>query len=220
MLSVCSRRRLSSISARSTFGRAPVHPPFVATMQSSGIGERAAPMVSSLSPPTYVWAVSMTLTPAATASLTNAMCSGVFVSRFVPSPIRTTSVSPSLSFCFAFTGRPRRTQRPTDVGREQADRVYTPDRQGRRRSLHPQSAARSRDNALGRYEQPRETQPADSEREDRIRAETHPAPQRTEKDIVVRQHHRACRSRSRPRLWGYRDPRGARAGGAGLFSGG
>src|SRR5919109_1303201 len=39
----------------------------------------------------------MWLTPAATAFFTNAPCSGVFVNRFVPSPIRLTSVSPSLS---------------------------------------------------------------------------------------------------------------------------
>ena len=37
------------------------------------------------------------LTPNPTASLTKATCSGVFVSRFVPSPIRVMSVSPSLS---------------------------------------------------------------------------------------------------------------------------
>jgi hypothetical protein len=35
------------------------------------------------------------------ASFRNAMCSRVFVSRFVPSPIRVTSVSPSFSFAIA-----------------------------------------------------------------------------------------------------------------------
>ena len=44
----------------------------------------------------------MRFTPAATASFTKATCSGVLVSRFVPSPIRATSVSPSLSFGLAF----------------------------------------------------------------------------------------------------------------------
>src|SRR5205085_3989132 len=52
---------------------------------------------SSLSPPVYVWAVSTTSTPAATAAFTNATFSGVFLRRLVPSPIRVTSVSPSLS---------------------------------------------------------------------------------------------------------------------------
>src|SRR5919106_825816 len=105
MLSVRSVRRLCSISARSTSGRAPFHPPLVATTQSSGTGESAAPIVSSLCPPVYVWAVSIRFTPAATACFTNVTCSGVFVSRFVPSPIPVTSVSPSLSFAVAFKGR-------------------------------------------------------------------------------------------------------------------
>src|SRR5215218_1128395 len=55
-------------------------------------------MVSSLSPPVYVCAVSMCPSPAATASFTRATCSLVLVSRFVPRPIRGTSVSPNLSF--------------------------------------------------------------------------------------------------------------------------
>jgi len=45
----------------------------------------------------YEWAVSIICTPAATALLMNAMFSGVFVSRFVPSPIRPTSMSPSFT---------------------------------------------------------------------------------------------------------------------------
>ena len=59
MLSVRSRRRLSSISARSASGRPLPHPPLVATTHASGMGESAAPIVSSLPPPVYVWAVSM-----------------------------------------------------------------------------------------------------------------------------------------------------------------
>src|SRR5437588_1714502 len=97
MLSVRSRPRLSSISPRSTSGRPCPgwNPPLVATTTPSGKGARAAPIVCSLSPPVYRWAVSMKSIPAATASLTNASCSRVLVSRFVPSPIRPTSVSPS-----------------------------------------------------------------------------------------------------------------------------
>src|SRR5262245_17437079 len=44
----------------------------------------------------------MWLTPAATASFTNATCPRVCVSRFVPSPTRVTSESPSLSVGMAF----------------------------------------------------------------------------------------------------------------------
>src|SRR5437868_2535258 len=44
----------------------------------------------------------MWLTPAATASLMKATFSGVLVSRFVPSPIRVTSVLPNVSFGVAF----------------------------------------------------------------------------------------------------------------------
>src|SRR5438445_1587612 len=97
MLPARSRPRLSSTSPRSTSGRPCPgwNAPLVATTTPSGKGARAAPIVSSLSPPVYRWAVSMKSIPAATASLTNASCSGVFVSRFVPSPIRATSVSPS-----------------------------------------------------------------------------------------------------------------------------
>jgi hypothetical protein len=57
-------------------------------------------MVSSLSPRVYEWALSMWLRPARTVSCRKAMCSLVFVSRFVPSPIRATSVSPILSVMF------------------------------------------------------------------------------------------------------------------------
>src|SRR4051794_9373289 len=39
----------------------------------------------------------MKFTPAATASCTNATCSGVWLRRFVPRPIRTSSVSPSFA---------------------------------------------------------------------------------------------------------------------------
>jgi hypothetical protein len=76
MLSVRRRRRLSSISARSTSRRAPFQPSLVAMTQSSGMGDRALPIVSSLCPPAYVWAVSMRSTPAATASFTNVTFSG------------------------------------------------------------------------------------------------------------------------------------------------
>src|SRR4029453_18402736 len=104
MVSVRSRRRLSAISSRSTSGRAPFQPPFVATTHPSGLGPRAVPIVSSLCPPAYVWAVSTSCTPAATASLMSSTCSGVFESRFVPSPIRATSLSPSLSLVIAPRG--------------------------------------------------------------------------------------------------------------------
>ena len=100
MLSARSRRRLSSISVRTTSGRPLAHPPFVATMHPSGIGERALPIVSSLSPPVYVCAVSMWRNPAATASTKSATPVGVFLSRFVPSPIRFTSTLPSNTFVF------------------------------------------------------------------------------------------------------------------------
>jgi hypothetical protein len=57
--------------------------------------ERSADRLFALSSGVGV-GVSMTFTPAATASLMKATCSAVRVSRFVPSPIRATSVSPSL----------------------------------------------------------------------------------------------------------------------------
>src|SRR5438477_1633507 len=98
MRSVLSRRRLSSISERKTSGRprpGPPIPPFVATMQFVGVGESAAPIVSSLCPPVYECAVSIICTPAATAALIKATLSGVFVSWFVPSPIRAASMSPT-----------------------------------------------------------------------------------------------------------------------------
>src|SRR2546421_5862385 len=102
MLSLRSRRRLSSISAWRISGRPrpepPPPPPFVATTQCSGSRESAIPIVCSLSPPVYVWAVSIIPTPAATASFTKATFAGVFLRRFVPSPMRATSVSPTFSF--------------------------------------------------------------------------------------------------------------------------
>src|SRR6266567_1313090 len=100
MLSVLNCLRLCSSSARRTSGRprpGPPNPPLVATMQPSGNGERASAIVSSLCPPVYKWAVSIICTPAATAALTNATLSRVFVSRFVPKPIRATSMSPSFT---------------------------------------------------------------------------------------------------------------------------
>src|SRR5947209_8827444 len=103
MLSVRSRRRLSSISARRTSGRprpAPAYPPLVATTQPSGKGDRAAPIVSSLCPPVYRCAVSIIWIPLETAALTNSTCAGVCVSRLVPRPIRATSMSPNFSFEF------------------------------------------------------------------------------------------------------------------------
>jgi hypothetical protein len=50
----------------------------------------------------YEWALSMWLRPARTASCRKAMCSLVFVSRFVPSPIRATSASPILRLFVVF----------------------------------------------------------------------------------------------------------------------
>src|SRR5919199_987961 len=52
--------------------------------------------------------------PAATASRTNAMFSGVFVSRLVPSPIRASGVPPSVTVAMSVTVTPcegRRTRR-------------------------------------------------------------------------------------------------------------
>src|SRR5438093_12927223 len=91
MLLPRSRRRLSSISERITAGEPPLNPPLVATMTLSGMGESAAPIVSSLCPPVYRCAVSITCTPAAIAALMNAMFVCVFVSRLVPRPIRAIS---------------------------------------------------------------------------------------------------------------------------------
>ncbi len=56
------------------------------------MGESAAPIVSSLCPPVYRCAVSITCTPAATAALMNATFLDVFASRLVPMPMRATSV--------------------------------------------------------------------------------------------------------------------------------
>src|SRR5438552_13128575 len=91
MLLACRRRRLSSISERITAAEAPLNPPLVATMTLSGMGESAAPIVSSLCPPVYRCAVSITRTPAATAALMNATFSRLSVSRLVPMPMRATS---------------------------------------------------------------------------------------------------------------------------------
>src|SRR6266568_3797936 len=91
MLLQRSRRRLSSISERITAGEPPLNPPLVATMTLSDMGESAAPIVSSLCPPVYRCAVSITCTPAATAALMSAMFVCVLVSRLVPRPIRATS---------------------------------------------------------------------------------------------------------------------------------
>jgi hypothetical protein len=52
---------------------------------------RLAPIVCSLSPTVYRWAVSITPTPASAALLMNATFSGVLVSLFVPRPMRLTS---------------------------------------------------------------------------------------------------------------------------------
>src|SRR6266480_3641150 len=73
-------------------------PPLVETTTPSAAGDNAAPIVSSLSPPVYVCALSTCPSPSATASFTSAACSLVLVSRFVPRPIRGTSVSPNFSF--------------------------------------------------------------------------------------------------------------------------
>src|SRR5947207_13045330 len=91
MLLACRRRRLSSISERITAAEAPLNPPLVATMTLSGMGESAAPIVSSLCPPVYRCAVSITCRPAATAALMNATFSRFSVSRLVPMPMRATS---------------------------------------------------------------------------------------------------------------------------------
>ena len=99
MLSVRSRVRLISISSRSACGRPLPRPPLVATMQLPGMGESASPIVSSLCPPVYVCAVSIICTPAATAALISSTPPRVFASRFVPSPMRATSVSPNLMEC-------------------------------------------------------------------------------------------------------------------------
>src|SRR5207302_2139115 len=107
MLSVRSRVRLISISSRSACGRPLPRPPSVATMQLPGMGESASPIVSSLCPPVYVCAVSIICTPAATAALISSTPPRVFASRFVPSPMRATSVSPNLMECsFMMLARP------------------------------------------------------------------------------------------------------------------
>src|SRR2546423_937668 len=91
MLLAHRRRRLSSISEPITLGEAPLNPPLVATTTLWGTGESDAPIVSSLCPPVYRCAVSISCTPAATAALMNSMLSRLFVSRLVPRPIRATS---------------------------------------------------------------------------------------------------------------------------------
>src|SRR5947209_13291917 len=100
MAGVRSLRRLSSISARSTSGLprpAPPNPPFVAITTPSGGGERATPIVSSLWPPVYRWAVSIICTPAATAALMRATFSRVWVRRLVPRPMRRSMRMPATS---------------------------------------------------------------------------------------------------------------------------
>src|SRR5205809_6493127 len=93
MLLACRRRRLSSISERITAAEAPLNPPLVAAMPLSGMGESAAPIFSSLCPPVYRCAVSITCRPAATAALMNATFSRFSVSRLVPMPMRATSTA-------------------------------------------------------------------------------------------------------------------------------
>src|SRR3954447_1744079 len=99
MRSVPSRRRLCSISSRSTPGLPSWNPPFVPTTgRAPAPPASASPIVVSLSPPTYRWAVSTCSILASTACLTNATFSGVCASRFVPRPMRVTSTPPSATF--------------------------------------------------------------------------------------------------------------------------
>ena len=91
-------RRLCSISALSTSGRprpAPPLPPLVATMPPSGTAPSAAPIVSLALPACVRMGCSRSFArrPRPRPLINSTFC-GVFVSRFVPRPIRTTSRSP------------------------------------------------------------------------------------------------------------------------------